>query len=271
MPLVPAAPQSSKLAISVCVVSGAEAHRISTCLASVADWVSEIVVVLDDRARDGTEAVVERFGGRVFREPWKGFVGQKNSAAAKCSQPWLLNLDADEAVSPDLRAEIVTLFEDQSRLEAHAAFESPRCTFFGGRWIRHGDWYPDRVCRLWRRGAAEWVGDEPHAFLRVHGRTGRLHSDLHHSPAETLDCQLEKIRAYSTSFVAESLARGRCARWVDLGVRPWWRFFRAYVLRLGMLDGWPGYYIAWNTAFYTVHRYAKIREARRRLVPPDHP
>jgi glycosyltransferase involved in cell wall biosynthesis len=112
----------SKLPISVCIISGAEAHRVGKTLESVADWVSEIVVVLDARAQDGTEKVVEQYGGKVFREPWKGFIGQKQSAAVKCSQPWLLNLDADEVVSQALREEIHGLFATQRVLEAHAAY-----------------------------------------------------------------------------------------------------------------------------------------------------
>ena len=108
----------TQLPISVCIVSGAEAHRIGKALESVASWVSEIIVVLDDRAQDGTEKVAEHFGAKVYHEPWKGFIGQKNSAAEKCSQPWLLNLDADEVVSKALREEFEKLFNHEPRPEA---------------------------------------------------------------------------------------------------------------------------------------------------------
>lgn len=249
-----------KFSISVCIVSGAEAHRIARTLESVASWASEIVVVLNDEVRDGTEEIAQQFGAKVFREPWKGFIGQKNSAADKCAEPWLLNLDADEVVSPQLAGEIRQV---AGRLDgSYAAYEFPRCTFYAGRWIRHGDWYPDRVRRLYRKGTAHWAGEEPHAHLRVNHPIGRLDPDLLHYSNESIDRTLDKIGPYSTAFVRHQLARGRTTTFLDLAVRPFWKFFRAYFLRLGFLDGWPGYYIAWMNAFSTVTRYAKVLEAQ---------
>ncbi len=251
----------TKLPISVCIVSGAEAHRIGKALESVAGWVSEIVVVLDDRTQDGTEEVVERFGGKVFREPWKGFIGQKNSVAEKCRQPWLLNLDADEVVSAPLREEIESLFKEPERLNAHAAYRFPRCTYYCGRWIRHGDWYPDRVLRLWRKDSARWGGEEPHAHLRVSGRVGTLKSDLLHESNESIGRQISKIAPYHADFVRSRVKAGRKAGVFELVVRPWWRFTRAYFVRLGFMDGWQGYYVARLSAFSTLTRYTMVKEA----------
>jgi glycosyltransferase involved in cell wall biosynthesis len=254
----------SKLPISVCIVSGAEAHRIGKALESVADWVSEIIVVLDDRTQDGTEQVVERYGGTVCREPWKGFIGQKSSAAEKCSQPWILNLDADEVVSNALRAEIHALFADDSRLNTFVAYQFPRCTFYCGRWIRHGDWYPDRVLRLWRKDSACWVGEEPHARLEVAGRKGTLGADLLHESNESIAHHVAKILPYQQGFVQARLAAGKSAGPFELYVRPVWRFLRAYFFRLGFLDGWPGLYIAGLNAFSTLTRYSLVKEAELR-------
>src|SRR5690242_3607319 len=169
-----------KLPISVCLIAGAEAHRIGRALASVADWAGEIVVVINSEVSDGTDEIAAKCGARVFREPWKGFVGQKNAVAEKASQPWIFGLDADEVVPIDLAREIASTLADTSKTGAVSAFSCPRCTYYCGRWIRHGDWYPDRVTRLWKRGAARWEGIEPHAYLRIQGATGRLHHDLHH-------------------------------------------------------------------------------------------
>jgi glycosyltransferase involved in cell wall biosynthesis len=254
----------TKLPISVCIIAGAEAHRIRRALESVAGWTSEIVLVLNSEVSDGTDQVAAEFGARVLRESWKGFVGQKNSVADKATQPWILGLDADEVVPPALRAELETLLA--SRSVQASAFSFPRCTFYCGRWIRHGDWYPDRVTRLWQRGAARWEGIEPHAFLRVQGSTGRLRHDLHHFSNESIDRQIAKIAPYSEWFVKHCVQTGRAAGVLDLAIRPWWKFLRAYLLKLGFLDGWPGYYIAWLSAFSTVTRYAKVREAR---LPAD--
>ena len=250
-----------RLPVSVCMVSGAEAHRIGPALRSVADWAGEILVVLDDRADDETGAIVERAGGTVFREPWKGFVGQKNSVFAKATQSWLLNLDADEVVSPALQDELRSLFSDPSRLKQFAAFSFPRCTQYCGRWIRHGDWYPDRVLRLCRRGRATWVGEEPHARLDVDGAIGRLRSDLLHHTNESIARHIGKIAPYHADFVSLRVAAGRRSGLFELVVRPWWRFLRAYFFRLGFLDGWQGYYIARASAFSTLTRYAMVREA----------
>ena len=255
-------PVPARLPISVCVISGPEERRLGRMLESVAAWTREIILVLNDDVRDGTEEIARRYGAIVFREPWKGHIAQKNSAAAKATQPWLLGLDADEVVSPELRTEIKQTLAEPAKAEQFAAFGFPRLTFFCGRWIRHGDWYPDRGTRLWRRGLAEWGGVDPHDKLIVRGAVGWLRSDLLHYNAESIDRQLAKITAFSTDFVRQAQARQRPATWGDLAFRPGWRFLRSYFFRLGFLDGWQGYYIAWMTAFYTATRYAKVREAQ---------
>jgi glycosyltransferase involved in cell wall biosynthesis len=246
--------------ISVCMISGAEAQRIERALASVAAWTSEIIVVLNEEVRDGTEEVARRYGAKVFREPWRGFIGQKNSAAEKCSGDWLLNLDADEVVSPKLAAEIRQAASQPAR--PPAAYEFPRCTYYCGRWIRHGDWYPDRVLRLYRKGAAHWAGEEPHAQLKVQGRVGRLRSDLLHLSNESIAGQIAKIAPYHSDFVKRRLAAGKSSGFFEFAVRPPWRFLRAYFLRLGFLDGWPGFYIAALSAFSTLTRNAMVSEAK---------
>ncbi len=249
----------TRLPISVCMISGAEAHRIGRALESVAGWTNEIIVVLNEDVRDGTEEITKKYGAKLFREPWKGFIGQKNSAAAKASMPWLLNLDADEIVSPALAAEVGGVVS--AAYSSHAAYEFPRCTFYCGRWIRHGDWYPDHVRRLWRKDSAHWVGEEPHATLEVRGRIGRLHSDLLHSN-QSIAGQIAKIAPYHAEFVKQRIAGGKTAGFVALAVRPWWRFIRAYFFRLGFLDGWQGFYIAALASFSTLTRQAMVREAQ---------
>ena len=140
-----------RLPISVTMISGAEAHRIGRALASVENWAGEIIVVLNEEVSDSTDEIALRHGARVFRERWKGGIAQNNSACDKATLPWVFGIDADEVVSDKLQAEIAALFLDDSRLQKFAAFNVPRCTCFDGRWIRHGDWYPDRKTRLWRR------------------------------------------------------------------------------------------------------------------------
>jgi len=249
-----------KLPITVAMIAGAEASRIGRALESVAEWAGEIVLVLNAEVDDGTDQIAARHGAKVFREPWKGFRDQKNSAAQKAGQEWILSLDADEVVSPELRNEIGKLFAVGAP-ERFAAFDMPRLSWCCGRWIRHGDWYPDRQIRLWRKGAAQWGGGNVHEKLAVNGPLGRLQGDLLHFSMDNLDRHLTKISIYSNCFAQDWIAQGRKPGVFDLAVRPLWRFLRCYVVRRGFLDGWVGFYLAWQTAFACLTRYAKVREA----------
>ena len=255
-----------RLPLSVCIIAGNEAVRIRRTLASVAGWASEIIIVLNDDVNDGTDQIAGSFGAKVFREPWKGFGPQKNSAVLKATQDWLLNLDADEEVTPELRAEIQRALGDPG---SHAAFCFPRLTQFCGRWIRHGDWYPDRQTRLWRRGRVHWSDAQVHESPQVNGTVGRLHAELRHDLAETIDRQIAKISTYTEAFAQAAETQNRSAGGFDLLLRPGWRFVRSYLLRLGFLDGWQGIYIAWMTAFYTATRYAKVRvvQGQKKIQP----
>jgi hypothetical protein len=193
-------------------------------------------------------------------------VEQKNSVQAKAAQPWLLGLDADEVVSPELGDEISAVLGRSP--ERFGAYSVPRCSFYFGRWIRHGDWYPDRCVRLWQRGKGRWVGIDPHAALEVDGPIAKLNHDLLHYPSETINHQIVKTVKYADDFVRHCMAEGRRISTADLVVRPTWRFVRGYFLKLGFLDGWQGYTIAWLTAFYTFLRYVKAREAQLRADRP---
>jgi Glycosyltransferases involved in cell wall biogenesis len=250
----------NRLPICVCMVSAAEAHRIGKALASVAEWTSEIVVVLNEEVTDGTEQIATSHGAKVIREPWKGMSGQKASAAAKATQEWILDLDADEIVSDELRDEIWQALSEKSLNGPIAAFSYPRLSWYCGRWIRHGDWYPDRQNRLWRRGQAHWGGVDPHAKLIVDGEVKKLRGNLLHYSNDSINRQIEKIIPFSEEFMRQHLAHNAGSGPFDLAIRPFWRFLRAYFFRAGFLDGWPGYYIAWLNAFSTVTRYAKVRE-----------
>ncbi len=254
--------RNQPLPISVCLIAGNEAHRLARTLTSVADWASEIIVVLNADASDGTDKIAAEFGAKVFREPWAGHIAQKNSAAQKAGCEWIFGLDADEVVSPELATEIKKLFSAPEKLSPYTAFSLPRCSFYLGRWIRHGDWYPDRKIRLWRRGQASWGGTDPHDAIQTQGAVGKLRGDFFHYSMESLNHHVRKTIAYSDIFAQQSLARGRTAGSFQMWLRPAWRFVRGYFLRLGFLDGWQGYVIARMVALETFLRYAKVREAQ---------
>jgi len=249
-----------RLPISVCIVASNEAYRIRPALDSVKDWTAEIILAIDDQVTDGTDTVAQGYGAKVFSQPWRGHAAHRNFASGHATQPWLLALDADEVVSDKLRDEIVAAFQSQGSQPPPAAYSFPRLSYFCGRWIRHGNWYPDRKVRLWRKETGQWEGN-PHEKLVFQGAVVALRADLLHFSNENIDHLLGKISGVSTNFVRQCQARQRHTGWTDLDIRPFWKFFRAYILRLGFLDGWPGYFIAWMDAFSTVARYAKVIEA----------
>ena len=250
----------TRLPISVCLVVGNEAHRIRPALDSVKDWTSELILAIDDKVTDGTDKIAKSYGARVFSQPWRGHAAHRNFASAHATHSWLLAIDADEVVSEQLRDEIIAALQSHGEGVPPAAYSFPRLSFFCGRWIRHGNWYPDRKVRLWRKDAGHWEGD-PHEKLVLTGAIVRLNADLLHFSNENIDHLLGKIGPVSTNFVRQCQARQRHTGWPDLAFRPCWKFFRAYILRHGFLDGWPGYFIAWMDAFSTVTRYSKVIEA----------
>ena len=261
-------PAEPSLPVSVCLISGSEAHRIRRTLASVAGWTREIIIVLNEDVSDGTDRIAAEFGAKVFREPWKGYAAQKNSVAQKAGQEWILSLDADEEISSGLRAEMIRTLAKENVDAKIAAYSFPRCTLYCGRWIRHGDWYPDRKVRLWRRNRAEWRGLSVHEAVIVNGNVGKLSNDLLHYTMEHLNDHVRKSALYSDLFARQRLAGGKRAGPLEMWFRPWWRFVRGYFLRRGFLDGWQGYAIARIVAFETFLRYAKVREAQTRQAEP---
>jgi glycosyltransferase involved in cell wall biosynthesis len=248
----------NKLPISVCVISGAEERRIATCLRSAADWTSEIVVVLNEDARDGTETIATSFGARVHRHPWQGFREQKNLALSFATQPWVLALDADEEVSSELRGSILDFFSNARERFAGADFA--RKVWFMGRWITHGDWYPDRVLRLFRRDKGRWSGTEEHCAVALDGDATTLPGDLLHYSNPNINSYVSKINYFADLHLQRQLAEG--ARWSAPAAvfRSAWRFVRAYVLRRGFLDGYPGFFIAASTAYSTLVRHSRLFE-----------
>jgi glycosyltransferase involved in cell wall biosynthesis len=254
------------LPISVCMISGAEAARIGRALTSVTGLASEIVVVLNEEVRDDTEAICREHGAQVLRHPWGGFRAQKNLAQSYASRSWILQLDADEEVSRELRAELERFFTgDHNRF---VGAWCPRKVWFMGRWITHGDWYPDRVLRLYRRDAGLWGGSPEHCSVEIQGATTRLRGDLFHYTNPTVASYVHKIPYYADLYLQRQLAAN--ARWSAPSaiVRAVWRFLRAYIVRAGFLDGYPGFFIAASTAYATLARHTRLYEHLYSTPPP---
>ncbi len=245
-----------------------EADNLKRCLDSVAFWVKDIVLVIND-CSDETEEVALSYNARVFNHEWRGYRDQKNIALDYATQPWILALDADEEVSPELKASIQAFIEIENNDFDGAYF--PRKVWFMGRWITHGDWYPDYSQRLLRAGKARWGGGIEHEKIVIDGKSQKLRGDLHHYTYPNLNAQIEKIIYFSDIFLKRQLEKE--SRWSLLQTvfRPGWRFFRGYFIKLGFMDGFPGFYIAVTMAFYTLVRYSKLYEHNKTIKGPSTP
>jgi len=241
--------------LSVCVITANEEERLRSCLESVA-WADEIVVV-DAESSDKTVVIAREFTDRVLVRSWPGFAGQKNFALDQARGDWILSLDADEQVTPELRHEI----ERVLRLDGPAiGYAVPRRNIFWGQWVRHGRLYPDWQLRLFRRGRGRFVDLPVHESVRVEGPVGRLDAPLLHASYRDLSDCLARFDRYAT-LAAEDLAeRGRRVGPADLVFRPLGRFLSMYVLHRGFLDGWRGFVLASLYAHYVFVRSVKAWE-----------
>jgi glycosyltransferase involved in cell wall biosynthesis len=251
--------ESASLPLSVVIIAQDERLNIVDCLRSAA-FASERVVV-DGGSQDETVRLCEQEGARVVHRRVDGFIKQREASIAAASEDWVLCLDADERVSPALEQEIRSLFADGSP-DCDGYF-LPRLAFHLGRWIRGGGWYPDAKMRLFRRAVARNVGAEPHDRIEVDGPTRRLKADLLHYPYRDLAHHLEKMNRYTDTAARSMFERGRGFAALRMLVMPPLSFLRAYLLRLGIRDGWAGIRLACLDARYEFLRYRKLWRLRR--------
>lgn len=246
------------MGLSVAIVALNEEANIGRTLDSV-KWADEIVLV-DSGSTDRTREIAEKYGAKVVIEPWQGHVAQKNYALELCTQTWVLALDADEEVSPNLANEIRNAIVDPNALNG---YWMPRKNLFLGRWIRFGGFYPDPKLRLFRRGEGYSTGHDPHDRyeLKTGHALGRFKSPLVHYAYPTLSYYLEHMNSYSSLGAKLALAEGH---WgfsvVDIVVRPSLTFFYNYFIRLGFLDGREGLLLHLYHSVYVSWKYAKAWE-----------
>lgn len=245
--------------LSVCITACDEEELLPRCLDSVA-WADEIVVVVDAKSRGGTEKIARERAHRVEVRPYRGDLDQKSHCVGLARHDWAMIIDPDErlpdAAAAELRAALATAGPEV------AGFELNRVTFHLGRWIRHGDFYPDWKLRVFRRSRAKNVGRDPHGRMVVDGRVLRLRGELEHRSYRDLAEQVERIQFFSGEAARALWQEGAQARLRDLVLRPPARFLRAYLLKRGLLDGVPGFAIASATAFHVFLKYMKLWELK---------
>jgi glycosyltransferase involved in cell wall biosynthesis len=246
--------------ISIVVIALNEADRIGHLLRHAA-FASEIIVV-DSGSTDGTVDLCTAAGATVIHREWTGYADQKQFAMGQATGAWILNLDADEYVPDGLASEIDAAL-------AHAppsvvAFSMPRLSYYLGRWIRHGGWYPDRKTRLVRNGAGQWVGDGIHERLTVDGRVQPLSQPLHHLVYRNIADHVKTANRFSDVHARH---RGSASALYLLGGIPHTagKFLECYLWKRGFLDGWPGLIIAMVSSGYVFLKHAKSWEAGRRF------
>jgi glycosyl transferase family 2 len=245
------------MTLSAVIITKNAAARLGDCLDSVA--FADEVLVVDSGSTDGTRELARARGARVLERDWLGFGPQKQLAVDSAANDWVLCIDADERVSPSLREAIVAELE-APRGKVYAV---ARCNRFLGRWLRHGEGYPDWSLRLFHRRHARWSDDPVHEKVVTAEAVHRLDGDLMHDSAETLEKYLDKQNRY-TSLQAQSLrAAGRRATVLHLALAPALRFVKFYVLRLGFLDGAPGLVHIAIGCMNSFNKYAKLMALER--------
>lgn len=245
---------SARAPVSATIITLNEAANIEAALASVAFCDERLVV--DCGSKDGTVERARELGAKVIHHPWPGHVAQKNYAVDQAAHEWILSIDADERITPQLREEIeATLASPQCD-----AYAMPRLNFYLGRWIRHSGWYPDAKIRLFRKSNGRWGGENPHDRVEVKGKAGRLRGDLQHYPYRDLAHNIDTVNRYTTIAAAERFNKDRRVGLLRLLAEPPLVIMKKYLLQLGFLDGWPGLVIAATSGYYVFAKHAKLRE-----------
>lgn len=243
--------------LSVAIITLNAASQLEDCLKS-ARFADEIVVV-DSGSTDGTQALAARYGARVIAQDWLGFGPQKQFAVDAAGHDWVLCLDADERVSPELQASI----DNALRQPGHGAYRFPRCNRFLGRYLKYGEGYPDWSLRLFDRRQARWSDDVVHEKVVADGQVGTLGGDLLHDSAETLAAYLTKQNRYTTLAADMALQAGKRASFGRIAFSPIVRFIKFYIVRQGFRDGLPGLVHIAIGCMNSFLKYAKMLERQK--------
>ncbi|MEW6306168.1 MAG: glycosyltransferase family 2 protein [Verrucomicrobiota bacterium] len=242
--------------ISFCLITLNEQDNLPRCLRSCADLADEIVVV-DSGSTDATEKIARDFGARWQHQDWLGYVGQKNLALSLASHDWVFSLDADEELSPELRDEVRAWKAGEP---AATGYSMPRCVLYEGRWIRHGDWYPDRLVRLFRKARAKFAGGKVHERLELDGPVHEFEGELYHHSFKNAADHWARCEKYAHLWAETQHELGHTAGPLAPHTHAAFRWLRGYVLKRGFLDGPQGWRIAAFCAREVFLKYRLLRE-----------
>ncbi len=244
--------------ISATIITYNEEKNIKRCIESL-DFVDEIVVV-DSLSSDNTSTIAKELGAKVIEQKFLGHIDQKQLAVESAKHDWILSLDADEEVSPELKASIVELIKKPLEYDA---YEMKRVSFHLGRWIRHGGWYPDKKIRLFNRQKAYWGGYNPHDKVIVNGKIGMLDGDLKHYVFTDLRHNIDTNNSYSSIMAEDLYKKGKKFSYLKLFFKPVGKFLEVYIYKRGFLDGTAGFIIAVGASYSMFLKFAKLWELER--------
>lgn len=245
---------SAPLPITVCTLCLNEAKNLPRCLSQIDAF--EEWLVLDTGSSDDSIQIARDLGARVEETPWKGFSATRDEHFKLATQPWILWLDADEELTPAFVEELRNLLP---KIEHHSAYEINRLMFFEGKWIRHGDWFPDRVTRLFKADSWTMPHREIHESVEISGTVGRLIETVpHYSYADWADRQ-KRVESYTTLWAGQQHKRGKTCSPLGPFVRGGWKLFRGLIVKKGFLDGSMGWKVAWSNALEVYLKYQKLR------------
>lgn len=242
--------------LSVVVITFNEEKNLDRCLKSIQDIADEIVIT-DSFSTDKTLEIARKYNAKIIQQEFLGYGKQKNFATAAATHDWILSLDADEALMPELRKHIKQIKQNPE----FCAYEMPRLTSYCGQWIRHSGWYPDRQTRLYNRTKGSWVERKVHEYWSPEKNEpmGLLKGDLLHYSFSSIGEHLQKIEKYSELSAREAVLKNKDVTIFKMLFSPFWHFFHEYFVRLGFLDGYYGYIICKLSAYSAFCKCTKIR------------
>ncbi len=249
--------------LSAVIITLNEERNIGRCIDSVKEIADEIIVV-DSGSTDRTKEICEKKGSRFIFNAWKGYIEQKNFANGLAEHPYILSIDADEALSEELKGSII---KAKKHFKADA-YEMNRLTNYCGSWIRHGGWYPDRKLRLFHRDKFEWGGERIHENMiqKVDNpKVERLSGDLLHYSYYNIAQHIAQANLFTNMTAELAIEKGKHAGMLKIIFNPIVKFIKDYIIRLGFLDGYYGYVVCRISAQATFMKYAKIRQMRKEL------
>lgn len=241
--------------LSVITITYNEEKNIRDCLESV-KWADEVIVV-DSFSTDKTMDICGKYTDKIYKEEWKGYANQKNSAIGKTKGDWILSIDADERVTSSLKEEIFNTLSDSNKKDGYFI---PRKNFFCGRWIKHCGWYPDYTMRLFRKDKGHFTPREVHESAVVSGTTDYLKNPIEHHTYKSLSDFLQRMDKYSTLSAQEYFHKGKKIPLFQLIFGSFFTFTKMYVIRMGFLDGYYGLLLSVLYSYYTFFKYAKLKE-----------